>query len=281
VGDASGAEMLERAQTLVRGSTRILAFTGAGISAESGIPTYRDCEDSLWTRYDPDKFANIEYFYSDSSLYWRFFKDVRYQVIATAKPNPGHHALAALERAGRLSAVITQNIDGLHQAAGSREVIELHGNTRTIACLRCGRTYSMEEVHAQLQTALPPPCRACGGMLKPQVVFFGEALPEEALARAARAARACDLLIAVGSSLVVYPAAFIPLEAKRYGARLLIINKTATPADAEADAVLRDPAGEVLPRLAEAAGVGPEQSGGARAGNQTPPASAGANATGA
>jgi NAD-dependent deacetylase len=240
---------------LMRSASRIVAFTGAGISAESGIPTNRDTPDGLWTRYDPDKFANLDYFLRDPSLFWRFFQDVRYQAIKTARPNPGHRALAALERTGRLKAVITQNIDGLHQEAGSREVIELHGNTRVIGCLSCGATYTMDEIHRQLRTQLPPPCRRCGGRLKPQVVFFGESLPEHALQRAAEWVDDCDLLLAVGSSLVVYPAAFLPEQAKRRGARLVIINKTPTRADAVADAVLRAPAGEVLPRLAEAAGA--------------------------
>jgi NAD-dependent deacetylase len=255
VQPSADTEALRRAEKLLAGARRAVAFTGAGISAESGIPTYRDSDDSLWRQYDPDKFANIDYFVRDPSLYWRFFQDVRYRIISTARPNPGHHALAALERAGRLGAVITQNIDGLHQAAGSREVIELHGNTRTIGCLRCGRTFTMEQVYAQLAVELPPPCRACGGMLKPQVVFFGEMLPESAFERALEEARRCDLLIAVGSSLQVHPAALLPRYAREHGARLIIVNKTPTPSDAEADAVLREPAGRVLPALARAAGI--------------------------
>lgn len=246
---------LQRAQDLVASARQRVAFTGAGISAESGIPTYRDCDDGLWSRYDPDTFAHIEVFLRDSSLYWRFFQDVRYQAISGARPNAAHRALAALQRAGHLAAVITQNIDGLHQAAGSRDVIELHGNTREIGCLDCGCTYSMEEVFEQLRRELPPPCRACGGRLKPRVVFFGEALPQEALARAAAAVQGCDLLIAIGSSLRVYPAALLPGEARRHGGRLIIVNKTPTPSDSEADVVLRGPAGETLPILARAAGV--------------------------
>jgi NAD-dependent deacetylase len=245
-----------RAVDLMRAARRIVAFTGAGISAESGIPTYRDTEDSLWTQYDPDQFASLDSFLRDSSLYWRFFQDVRYRAIVDARPNDAHRALFALERAGRLRAVVTQNIDGLHQAAGSREVVELHGNTRVIDCLSCRARYGMEEVYDMLARALPPPCPSCGGMLKPAVVFFGEALPEEALARAAEHAAACDLLLVVGSSLVVYPAASIPPLAKRCGAKLLIVNRTPTPCDEIADAVVRDPAGEVLPRLARAAGAG-------------------------
>jgi NAD-dependent deacetylase len=240
---------------LVRSARRILAFTGAGISAESGIPTYRDTENSLWTQYDPDKFATIDAFMSNSSLYWRFFQDVRYQAIRRARPNPAHLALAAMERAGRLEAVITQNVDGLHQAAGSREVIELHGNTRIIRCLACQAEYGMDEIFEQLKYELPPACLRCGGRLKPAVVFFGEELPGNTMERAAELAGACDLLIAIGSSLVVYPAAAIPATAKRRGARLIIVNRTPTPYDDLADAVLRESAGEVLPPLARAAEI--------------------------
>lgn len=249
---------LQRAVAFVREATRIAAFTGAGISAESGIPTYRDTDNSLWSEYDPDKFADIDYFMRDSSLYWRFFRDVRYPAIRNAPPNPGHRALAQMEHAGRLIGLITQNIDGLHQEGGSDRVIELHGNTRNIDCLSCGARYSMDEVRAQIETELPPPCRACGGMLKPKVVFFGESLPEQALADAALITAQCDLLLAIGSSLVVYPAAAFPERAKMHGAKLIIINKTPTPYDALAEVVLRESSGDVLPALAAACtpGVG-------------------------
>ena len=239
------------ATQLVAEAEKIVAFTGAGISAESGIPTYRDADDSLWSRYDPSKFADIDYFMRDSTLFWEFFRDVRYQAIHTALPNPGHLALAAMEQTGRLRGVITQNIDGLHQEAGCRTVVELHGNTRVIGCLNCSADYTMDEVRAQLVKQLPPPCPACGGRLKPRVVFFGEMLPEAALERAAEFTHDCDLLLAIGSSLQVYPAAAFPERAKSRGARLIIINKTPTAYDGLADAVLREPAGSVLPHLAE------------------------------
>lgn len=241
---------LERACELVHRAQRIVAFTGAGISAESGIPTYRDAEESLWKQYDPDKVVNIHYFQRDPKPYWHFFREQRYIVMSRARPNAGHIALAEMEQTGRLRAVITQNIDGLHQAAGSQKVIELHGNTRTIGCLRCEADHTMEEVYAQLETTFPPVCRECGGGLKPRVVFFGESLPRKALLAAAEEARATDLLIAIGSSLQVYPAAAVPSEARRAGAKLLIVNKTPTPFDDMADGVLRAAAGRVLPKLA-------------------------------
>ncbi len=244
---------LRRACGLVRDSAHIVAFTGAGISAESGIPTYRDADESLWVKYDPEKVVQIDAFLSDPAPFWHFFLDVRYRAVTEARPNPGHVALAHMEAAGRLKAVITQNIDGLHQAAGSRRVIELHGNTHSIACLRCHARFTIEEIYQQLQKELPPPCRRCGGMLKPEVVFYGEQLPELALAEAAAEIMSCDLLIAVGSSLRVYPAAALPEQAKANGARLIIVNKTPTPYDHLADGLLRASAGEALPLLAGAA----------------------------
>jgi NAD-dependent deacetylase len=244
---------LTRACDLVRECAHIVAFTGAGISAESGIPTYRDADESLWAKYDPEKVVQIDAFLVDPAPFWHFFLDVRYRAVTAARPNAGHVALAEMEGVGRLKAVITQNIDGLHQAAGSRRVIELHGNTRTIGCLACHARYGMEEVYLILQKQLPPLCPQCGGQLKPEVVFYGERLPELALAEAAAEVMACDLLIAIGSSLRVYPAAALPEQAKAGGARLIIVNKTTTPYDHLADGLLRAPAGVVLPVLAEAA----------------------------
>jgi NAD-dependent deacetylase len=248
-------EALNRARALVRDASRVAAFTGAGISAESGIPTYRDSNDSLWQKYDAEKIAHIDYFMRNPTEYWHFFQDARYRVMSRAKPNPGHAALAAMEKAGKLRCVITQNIDGLHQMAGSQQVTELHGNTRRIKCLSCGKNHGFDEIYELLQKELPPPCKACGGMLKPDVVFFGEALPEAAFSSAVQAADECDLLISIGSSLVVYPAALLPERAKAGGAGLIIVNKTPTPFDPIADAVVRAAASEVLPVLAAAAGV--------------------------
>jgi NAD-dependent deacetylase len=223
----------------------VVAFTGAGISAESGIPTYRG-EDGIWHKYDPAKFADIGHFFREPGYYWRFFQEVRYPVIKRAQPNRAHQALANLEEKGVLKAVITQNIDGLHQLAGSQRVLELHGNTRRIACLDCGAYYPMEEVHKQLETQLPPQCLACGGTLKPEVVFFGESLPGRVLEQATAESQACDLFLVVGSSLVVQPAASLPALAKRQGATLVIVNRDPTPLDGMADAVYHSAASEVL-----------------------------------
>ncbi|MBI4879668.1 MAG: NAD-dependent deacylase [Planctomycetes bacterium] len=240
---------IAQAARIVAESRHLVAFTGAGISAESGIPTYRGAG-GMWSKYDPARFASIDAFLEDPSYYWSFFKEERYPVLKAARPNPGHEALARLERSGRLRSVITQNIDGLQQMAGSKNVIELHGNTRTIACLKCGRTYSMDEIHAQLASRAIPECRGCDGLLKTTVVMFGENLPAAALREAFEQAAACDVMLCVGSSLVVHPAAAVPGAALDGGARLIIVNQDPTPLDHRAVVALKGKAGDILPRLA-------------------------------
>jgi NAD-dependent deacetylase len=232
----------------IQNARNIVAFTGAGISAESGIPTYRG-EGGLWTKYDSSKYASIGYFLQDPSYYWNFFKDVRYPILKKVKPNKAHLALFEMENAGNLKTVITQNIDGLHQEAGSSSVIELHGTTRTIVCLDCSKKYTIEEAFAKLAKQIPPLCSACQGIMRPDVVFFGEMLDPQTLRDAYASAASCDFMLAVGSSLVVYPAADIPLRAKQAGAKLSIINKGSTPLDTMADYVINEAAGKVLPQL--------------------------------
>jgi NAD-dependent deacetylase len=230
---------------LINQARHLVVFSGAGISAESGIPTYRGA-DGLWQKYDPDKYANIDYFRRDPSYYWHFFQEVRYPLLKRAQPNPGHLALARLEERGRLQAIITQNIDGLHQLAGSQRVLELHGNTRRIECLRCHKIYLLDQVYQQLESQLPPLCAGCGGPLKPQVVFFGESLPQTVLLQAVEETKKSDLFIVIGSSLVVQPAASLPLLAQEQGARLVIINAEPTPLDPLADLVFHHSASEIL-----------------------------------
>lgn len=229
---------------IISTSDYIVAFTGAGFSAESGISTFRGAG-GLWSKYDPDIYANINVFRKDSTYYWNFFRDERYPVIKKAKPNNGHYALVELEKMGKIYRVITQNIDGLHQEAGQSDVIELHGNTRKINCLSCGKNYSMDETYELLQKQLPPKC-LCGGDLKPSTVLFGEPLPQVALDMAALASKNCDLFLVLGSSLVVYPAASIPRLAKKSGASLVIINIDPTPMDSIADIVINDSASKIL-----------------------------------
>jgi len=226
----------------------VVAFTGAGISSESGIPTYRG-EGGLWNKYDPNRYANITHFLQNPSYYWNFFKDVRYPVLKKAKPNRAHIALAELERMGWLKSVITQNIDGLHQEAGSSRVVELHGTTRIIKCVNCDREYSFDEVIVLLEKELPPFCKKCKGLLRPAVVFFGESLDPGVLQDAYDEVNTCDCMLAVGSSLVVHPAAGIPVLAKQAGAKLAIINVDSTPLDDMADFIIRGQAGRVLSEI--------------------------------
>lgn len=240
--------MVHDAAELLSNAQRGFAFTGAGVSAESGIPTFRG-DGGLWTKYDPVKVASIDYFMSDPSAYWKVAKD-RGRVALAARPNPGHHALAALEAGGHLVAVATQNTDGLHQDSGSRRVIELHGSGRTVQCLDCGNREPRSEVQARLDVEMPPRCIVCGGIfLKPTVVLFGEPMPQPAVQEAFALAREADVMLVVGSSLVVYPAADIPVAALRAGASLIVINAEPTPLDDVATVVIRGKSGEVLPEI--------------------------------
>jgi len=245
---------VEHAAELISRSRRTVALTGAGISAESGIPTFRG-EGGLWTKYDPVKVASIETFLASPTAYWEVAKE-RGSVALAAKPNPGHQALAAMEQAGRLEAVVTQNTDGLHQAAGSRRVIELHGSGRTVECLDCGRREPRADVQARLDREMPPRCGNCGRTrLKPTVVFFGESMPVEAVQEAFRLANESDVILVVGSSLVVYPAAEIPLEAVRGGAAMIVVNAEPTPFDRLAAVVIHGRAGKILPEIAALTGA--------------------------
>jgi NAD-dependent deacetylase len=239
---------VERAAELLSAARRGVAFTGAGASAESGIPTFRGAG-GLWTKYDPVKVASIDSFMQDPTAYWMVSKE-RGGIALAARPNPGHLALVALEAAGVLVAIVTQNTDGLHQASGSRRVVEVHGSSRTVQCLDCGTRESRAVVQARLAVQMPPLCKSCGGMfLKPTVVLFGEPMPLPAMHEALALAQSADVMLVVGSSLVVHPAADIPLAAVRAGASLIIINTEPTPFDSLAEVVIQGRAGEVLPAI--------------------------------
>jgi NAD-dependent deacetylase len=232
----------------LKNSEYTVAFTGAGISSESGIPTYRG-EGGLWTKYDPSLYASISHFRQDPSYYWNFFREVRFPLLKKARPNKAHFALAELESRRKLESVITQNIDGLHQEAGSSRVIELHGTTRVIRCPDCSREYSIDEAFSLLEVENPPLCPKCRGVLRPAVVFFGETLDPRVLDEAYQEAASCDFLLAVGSSLVVYPAADMPVRAKRAGAKLAIFNVDPTPLDDMADYVFHKRASDSLAKV--------------------------------
>ncbi len=242
---------MSRLQDMLEQSKSTVAFTGAGISAESGIPTYRGAG-GMWNIYDPDKYANIEYFYKDPNYYWQFFRDVRYPSLREARPNQAHKALASLQEMGLLQVVITQNIDGLHQAAGSGNVLELHGSTRVYTCMQCTEHYSFHQAYELVQANLPPTCQKCGGVIRPGTVMFGEALPMQVLQEAKKSALQADLFMCIGSSLVVQPAASFPVQAKQNGASLVIINKDQTPLDDMADLAFRQDASEVLVPVVQA-----------------------------
>lgn len=243
------SDTIDQVANIIRDSGNTVAFSGAGLSAESGIPTYRGAS-GLWNEYDPDKYANIDYFLHDPSYYWRFFRDVRFPILQKAKPNQGHHSLAEMERRGKCQAVITQNIDGLHFEAGQRNVAELHGNSRRFYCMDCAHMITMEKAHKLVCKDLPPRC-ACGGLIRPDVVFFGEPLPADAFQSASRAALESDVFLAVGSSLVVQPAAQLPAMAKQNGAQLIIVNTGETPLDGMADYVFDASASVILAQIVE------------------------------
>jgi NAD-dependent deacetylase len=246
---------LTRAAELVAAARRGVAFTGAGVSAESGIRTFRG-QGGLWRQYDPYKVASIEGFRRDPAVYWSVASE-GWKTYREARPNPGHVALAALEEAGHLAGVVTQNTDGLHRDAGTRRLIEIHGNGRTVRCLDCGATEPRADVQGRLDRELPPRCLVCGGMhVKPDVVFFGEALPSAAMMEAFRLARECDLMLVVGSSLQVYPAADVPEVAAERGAPVVIVNDEPTPLDVAAKVVVRGRSGEALPEIARLAAHG-------------------------
>lgn len=228
-----------------------VAFTGAGVSTESGIPDFRSAG-GIWEKYNIEDFTYERFLTSRRAraLTWKLFME---EAFWKARPNTAHCALAELERMGALDCIITQNIDSLHQQAGNspEKVIELHGTARWVKCLDCGARFPSEEIYNLIrkENLEIPDCTRCGGMLKQAVISFGEPMPEPETSEAERRARHCDLFMVVGSSLVVFPAANMPLLAARSGARLVIINTEPTSQDALADVVIQAKAGEVLPEI--------------------------------
>jgi NAD-dependent deacetylase len=237
---------------LVRTCQPCVVLTGAGISTESGIPDFRS-PTGIWAEYDPMEYATIDAFRRDPVKVWAFYA-LRFEVLTRAEPNAGHLALAELEGRGLVQSVITQNIDGLHERAGSQDVIEVHGSIRTADCLECGERVPLEEVVSALRDASAPPCPSCGAILKPGVVMFGELLPVEAMNRAIDLVRHAGLLLVVGSSLEVHPVAGLPQEAVAAGGKLAIVNRGATPVDRLAATTMEAGAGETLDALLRALG---------------------------
>ncbi len=232
----------------LRRARAIAAFTGAGVSAESGVPTFRDAQTGLWAQFRAEDLATPQAFRRDPVTVWNWYA-WRRTLIAAVEPNPAHHAIAAMAAQLPALTVITQNVDGLHQRAGSREVIELHGNIWRTQCFDCSAPAdALPEDGAVL-----PRCAHCGGMLRPGVVWFGEALPMQAWRRAAAAVASCDVFFCIGTSSLVEPAASLPHQARAAGARLIQVNPEPTAHDAVAHHILRGKAGEILPSLLRAA----------------------------
>jgi NAD-dependent deacetylase len=241
---------LAPAAALIRAGQPAVCLTGAGMSTASGISDFRS-PGGIWSRYKPVTIQ--EFLASDDARrrYWQY-KQATFDEFAGARPNAGHEAIARLEEGGHLEAVITQNIDGLHQAAGSQRVLELHGTDREVLCLSCDRRFSRAAVQERLLGGeAVPRCGACDGFLKPATVSFGQSLPEDVLNEAVQLAHESRCLLALGSSLVVYPAAELPAVARRSGAALIVINREPTPVDALADVVIQGDVSEVLPALAD------------------------------
>ncbi len=240
-----GSEVIGAAQ-------KILVFTGAGLSTESGIPDFRS-PGGIWEKYDPADFY-FQKFISDEisrEKYWQMSTEF-YDTIRDAKPNRAHLAIKTLEDRGKLLAIVTQNIDNLHHKAGNSpdKIIELHGTVISVSCLSCKKKYDRDEIEARLRSGVKVPyCDDCGGILKPDTISFGQAMPQEEMERSIRHAGECDLCLVLGSSLVVYPAASVPIHAVRSGARLMIVNRDPTPQDTYADLVIRMSLSEALDQM--------------------------------
>ena len=235
----------ERLASLIRDADSVVALTGAGISVPSGIPDFRTPGTGLWENVDPMEVAHIDAFHRDTARFWTFYRP-RFHELGSKRPNPAHSALAALEARGLLTAVVTQNIDRLHHKSGSERVIEVHGSIQTSSCTTCGSSYRLEAVEALFDEDGVATCGCCMGKVRPDVVLFGEFLPEGPMAEAHELCAGCDLLLCVGSSLEVYPVAGLPSVALNQGARLAIVTQGPTPYDRDATVKLE---GDVVDEL--------------------------------
>lgn len=239
--------MIEETAKIIKNANHVTAFTGAGISVESGIPPFRG-EDGLWSRYDPIV-LDIGYFHSNPKESWEVIREIFYDFFGQAKPNAAHFALAEMENMGVLKAVITQNIDNLHQQAGSKEVYEFHGNSRTLVCTNCSKTYFAEQIDLSI---LPPRCEYCSTVLKPDFIFFGEAIPEPARSKSFDESKYADVFILIGTTGEIMPASLIPNEAKEKGAKIIEVNTERTNfTNSITDLFLQGKATEVMQKLIE------------------------------
>ncbi len=233
--------------TYLRKAGRVAVLTGAGVSQESGLHTFREAQTGLWAQYRPEDLATPEAFQRNPKLVWDWYA-MRRQRADTVQPNPGHHALAEMGRRFPAFTLITQNVDGLHQKAGSVDVLELHGNITRVKCFDCG----LPAAFWQEVGPIVPRCAACGGFLRPDVVWFGEALPRAALESAVEAARNCDAFFSVGTSGLVQPAASLAFAARNKGALVILVNLEPTPLTERVDYFLQGRSGEILPALVQA-----------------------------
>jgi NAD-dependent deacetylase len=248
----SNDALLDDVAALIAGAGSVVALTGAGISTESGIPDFRGPQGLWTTKPGAEKLSDIRWYMAERDVRVAAWQGRLEHPAWTAEPNAGHRALADLERMGKLDTLVTQNVDGLHQRAGSspERVVEIHGTMREVVCMACGERAPMQRALDRVRAGEDdPPCRTCGGILKSATISFGQSLVAEDLERAQQAASGCDLFLALGTSLTVYPVAYLPEEALAAGARLVIVNAEPTPYDRRAAATFSDPIGEVLPRL--------------------------------
>jgi len=247
-------QLITKGAELIIEAGKILVFTGAGLSTESGIPDFRS-PGGIWDKYDPSDFY-YQKFISDERArekYWQMSTEA-YQLMKGAVPNLAHTSIKTLEELGKLLAIVTQNIDRLHHRAGNspENIIELHGTTFSVSCLSCGKKYDRDVIEDRLRSGIKAPyCDDCSGILKPETISFGQSMPEDKMAESIRHAHECDLCIVLGSSLVVYPAASIPVYAVENGAKLMIINRDETPLDQKAHIVIHDSVGKTLGEIIE------------------------------
>ncbi len=245
-------QLIRQAAEVLAGTRNLVVFTGAGVSKESGIDTFREAQEGLWERYDPAQLGTLKGFMRDPKLVWEWYQH-RFGRIADVRPNPAHRAIAALERHLPRVVVITQNIDNLHREAGSSDVVELHGNWRYYKCLDGHKGFTRADFADQEE--VPPHCPRCGALLRPDVVWFGEMLPDEAIKRAFEESSFCDAMLVVGTSGLVQPAASLPLYARRAGSPIIEVNPNPSAITPLADIFLPGPGGQVLPGVVHALAV--------------------------
>jgi len=242
--------LYKQAAKIIKSKSYIVAFTGAGISVESGIPDFRSVG-GLWEKYNPNEYAEFSAFLKTPEKFWTMHSELS-DLVTSAEPNPAHLALATLEERGKLKTIITQNIDFLHQRAGNTRVLELHGSGETASCLSCGKQFNRIDVEKIIETVIVPRCPTCNGLIKPNVVLFSEPLPSNVFEEAKQELLLADLLIVVGSSISVFPAATLPYITNQTGAPVIVVNDEPTPLDFLASVVIHGKAGEIFPQIIEA-----------------------------